>query len=309
MALTIAYVTARKECQVSWFFDSLAKQLRPEHEIEILVVDRYCETDEDRCDEMMGHAAGALMSRLDIPVQMVPPKPNVWNGKYRLTSQDWFAAASHRNTAICLCKTPHIAFVDDLSVLMPGWLDAAFTAVAGNYVGCGAYRKVRNLVVKDGAVVSYEQGTDDDRLSLVTQDVSPCTGGWLYGCSLVAPLEDLLEVGGFPEYCDGLGSEDYCLGIALSNAGKHLKYDRRLMTLESEELHFVEPAMKRTDKGVSPNDKSHAALRIAQGSRYFPNYYEGGIRALRDHVLGGGEFPTAQVPDRDWFDGQLIAEM
>jgi hypothetical protein len=218
-----------------------------------------------------------------------------------------------RNTALCMCRTSHICYVDDLSVLMPGWWEAANEAVGGGYIGCGAYHKARNLVVKNGLVESSDLPVGDsgvdDRLKRVTKDVSECDGGWLYGCSFVAPLEDLLEVGGLPEYCDGLGSEDYCLGIALRNAGKHLKLDRRMMTMESEELHFTEPPMKRTDKGVSPNDKSHAALRIAQGSKYFPNYYEGGIRALREHVLAGNPFPICQIPTTDWYDNQPLSEM
>jgi hypothetical protein len=67
--------------------------------------------------------------------------------------------------------------------------------------------------------------------------------------------------------------------------------------------------MKKTDKGVSPNDKSHAALNIANGTKYFENYYEGGIRKMREEVLSGKPFPIVQIPDRDWYDGQLLSEM
>jgi hypothetical protein len=320
MSLTIAYISARRNNRIEWFFDSLAKQVKKLQE-HVIVVDHF-ENEFGRSEEIFHKFAKSFTVPLhieheekgNVPSKFfthVEPKPNVWSGDHRLTKENWFSVASSRNSAICLCRTSHIAFVDDLSVLCPGWWQAAQEAVAGSYIGLGAYRKVNNLLVENGEIIEFT-ATDagiDDRLKRVDKDVSECDGGWLYGCSFVAPLEDLLEVGGFPEFCDSLGGEDYCLGIALRNAGKHLKFDRRMMTLESEELHFVEPAMKRTDKGVSPNDKSHAALRIAQGSVYYPNYYEGGIRALRDHVLAGNPFPIVQIPTHDWFDGQPISEM
>ncbi len=310
-SLTLAYVTSRRDPKIEWFFDSLAKQLR-KRELRIIVVDHFAEEAGRAKSIMETFSRSFAMLPEPLPkIQITYPKPNVWNGPHRLTKEDWFAMASARNTALCLCETSHICYVDDLSVLMPGWLDAVYEAVAGNYVGCGAYKKVKSLVVKDGVPVGYVETPEgiDDRLRRVTDDVSPCTGGWLYGCSCVFPVEDLLEVGGWPEFMDGLGAEDYTLGIALTNAGKHLKYDRRMLTLESEELHFVDPPMKKTDKGVSPNDKSHSALAIAKQSKYFANYYEGGIRALREHVLAGNPFPVIQQPQHDWFDSQPISEM
>lgn len=309
LMLTICYITARRDNRIEWFFQSLARQATLA--TRVLVVDHFAD-EPGRKDETFEKFFRAFGEDSECWMKHVSPKPNVWNGPHRLTKDEWFAAASMRNTAICLCQTRYIAFVDDLSVLMPGWFNAVHEAVHDGYVGLGAYKKVQDLTVgADGVRFRETESGMDDRLRRVSQDVSPCDGGWLYGCSLVAPLEDLLEVGGFPEICDGLGSEDYCLGIALRNAGKHLKFDRRMLTLESEELHFVEKPFKRTDKGVSPNDKSHAALRIAQASTYFPNYFpEGGIRRMRDDVLLDGEpFPITQVPDRDWFDGQLLSEM
>lgn len=317
--LTICYVSSRRDNRIEWFFDSLAKQVVLQ--AHLIVIDRFAE-EPGRKDEIFNKFATAFTVPLyveheekgNVPAKFfthAEPKPTVWQGPHRLTKEDWFATANARNTALCLCRTSHIAFVDDLSVLMPGWWTSAQEAVAGNYIGCGAYKKVKNLVVKDGEPIGYVETSEgiDDRLRRVSEDVSPCTGGWLYGCSCVFPVEDLLEVGGWPEICDSLGSEDCCLGIALANAGKRLKFDRRMLTLESDELHFVEPPMKRTDKGVSPNDKSHAVLEIAKQSTYFPNYYEGGIRALRDYVLAGNPCPITQIPTCDWYDNQPISEM
>lgn len=306
MNLTVCYITGRKEPKIEWFRDSLDKQLDETNEdCDVIIIDRFCAQRHNQWNLGFHY----------------PPKPNVWQGEYRLAKEDWWAMSNARNTALCQCVTHSIAYVDDLSVLMPGWLNAVKEACEGNYVACGAYRKVKNLVVENGEVKSYEPYSDDCRLSLAPDELGPCTGDWLYGCSCCFPTEALLSVGGWPEYCDGLGSEDYCLGICLGNAGFHLKYDKRMMTYESEELHNytadptgddrirISGGLKRMDKGVSPNDKSHAALRIARQSKYFPNYYEGGIRALRQFVLAGNPFPVIQEPQHDWFDNQPIREM
>lgn len=308
MNLTIAYVTGRRDPKIEWFFDSLKVQLRDGDRVDVIVISLFP-------NEI--NLANYYLSRYINETQVREPKPNVWQGEHRLTSQDWWAMSNARNTALCLCKTDYIAYVDDLSVLMPGWLDAVKEAMVGNYIAAGAYRKVKKLVVENGEVKSYEPYSEDSRYNLAPDVIGPCTGDWLYGCSCLFPVESLLTVGGWPEICDGLGSEDYCLGIALSNAGFHLKYDKRMMTYEDEDLHNsiqegntrTSGGLKRTDKGVSPHDKSHAVLGIAKGSTYYPNYYPGGMRALREFTLAGNPFPVIQQPQHDWFDGQSISEM
>jgi hypothetical protein len=296
-SLTIAYVTGRKEPKFLWFYLSLQKQLGKGEQPQIIFVSRD--------PTLKNHT-----SNLNDHILAVPPKPNVWQGEHRLTKQDWWAMSNARNTALCLCRTDYIAYVDDLSVLMPGWLDAVKEAMTGNYIACGAYKKVKNLKVENGEVISYDEFPEgvDHRLALTNQDVTGCTPGWLFGCSCLFHTEALLQVGGWPEYVDGLGAEDYILGFALKNNGYDLRYCKKMMTLESEELHHTDQ-IKKTDKGISPNDKSNAALRIAQQTKYFDNYYEGGMRALRDYVLAGNPFPIVRIPDRDWYDQQLLSEM
>ena len=123
------------------------------------------------------------------------------------------------------------------------------------------------------------------------------------------PVEALLTVNGWPEICDGLGSEDYCLGMALENNGFPLVYDRRMLTLESEEAHFEEPPLRKDDwhfEGGKPvrggnggNDKSHAVLNIALQSKRFENYND--FRALRAAILNGEDFTVMQIPEHDWY--------
>lgn len=293
--LTIAYMTMRKEPKIEWFYDSLLNQVSSGDVGRVVVVDFWAD-----------------QISVDGYIWTTPPKPNVWQGPHRLTKEDYFAAANARNTALCLAPDGWIAFVDDLSVLMPGWLSHVKEAMNGNAIVGGAYKKVNKLVVENGIAVFYEEipsGVDSRWGMGRSNRVVKMEGGQLYGCSFVAPVEALLTINGFPEYCDGLGFEDSLTGIVLENAGFQLRYDRRMLTLESIEGHFGDH-LKRIDKGQSPNDKSHAALALARRSNRFENYFgPGGIREVRAKVLAGEPFPIQNVPEHDWFDGQPLREM
>jgi hypothetical protein len=309
MKLSIGYFTNRRTCMIEWFFDSLEREMKPYlDDVQIVVVDFYAD-EPGRKWEILSKTHGRFRDFWHVSV-----KPNVWQGPYRLTKEDRFAAANTRNTFICCAKHPWLAFVDDLSVLMPGWWSRVDAAMGGNYIGLGSYRKVKNLVVEKGEVKSCElfPGGVDSRLQkLPGPGQYPCDGGWMYGCSVTGPLEAFLTIGGFPEICDGLGSEDYVAGIALENNGFKLVYDTQMITYESEEHHHLEKPFKRSDKGISPNDKSHALLNMVRGGcKYFPNYFgEGGIRTLRDKILAGEPFPITQIPEHDWYDSEPIRNM
>lgn len=202
--------------------------------------------------------------------------------------------------------------VDDLSVLLPGWWEAVLRSVHGNYIVLGAYKKVKNLVVEKGVIKSHEEfpsGVDSRWIIGKDNEAVETPGQHMFGCSFAGPTQAFVSVGGFPELCDGMGSEDYIMGIALQNKGYVFKYDRRMLTYESEEAHFEDQPFKRVDKGVSPNDKSHAALRFVQnGMKYFDNYVEGGIPTLRDKILKGEVFPICQIPEHCWFSGESLKE-
>lgn len=216
-----------------------------------------------------------------------------------------------RNTAICLADDGYLAFVDDLSVPVPGWLNALKESVAANRAVCGAYQKVRSLVVSEGEVVSFteHQAGMDARPGRTDASV-PCPGGHFYGCSCGAPLEAFLQPGGYPEICDGTGYEDCVMGQMITRNGWPMVYDKRMKTFESEELHHVGTPLRREDPGVSPNDKSHAILRILGGVREHPGYFgPSGIRGLRNRVRCGEPFPIMSHPDREWFTGRPLSEL
>ncbi len=322
--LTIAYFTSRKQPRIGWFFDSLHRETGGEYrDIRVVVVDRWSadrgwgwRVSDDY--EMLGPTADVRIDAGGGTVIHTCPKPGVWQGEHRRTKVDWFAASNARNTALCLAPDGWIAYVDDLSVLMPGWLKAVREAMAGpeTMITCGAYRKVGDLQVDpSGNVIKYDDrpsghdsrwkhGKDDRPVS--------CAAAWMFGCSLVAPVEAFLRVNGWPEaLCDGLSFEDVICGVMLSKHGYTFQYDRRMLTLEDDDLHGQLPVMKRSDYGVSPNDKSHAVLSIAEtGDGWHPNYFgEEGIRGLRARILAGEPFPICRIPEHEFYTKTRLEDL
>jgi glycosyltransferase involved in cell wall biosynthesis len=326
--LTICYMTCRNDPKFEWFFDSLAKQSQNLGDISVVVIDFFSE---NRTKETLNGKSALFFGS-----EWTNPKPSVWQGEHRLTKENWFSASNARNTAICHSPDGWIAFVDDLSVLMPGWLNSIKQAMENDYIVFGAYRKVKKLVVENGEVKSWEpslneKGEDvgmDSRWRIGNDNEAvPIGGGSLFGCSLAGPVESFLQIGGFPEtLCDGTGSEDCVAGIMLENNGYKFKYDRRMLTLESEELHhysgwdesemdkkkIVSSSFRRCDWGISPFDKSHKIIELTRNLKWHCNDLGDGfpdIRTLRNHILAGGEFPIRYTPEHEWYSRTLLRDL
>lgn len=307
--LTISYLTARKNPQIEWFYDSLENQIIStgieRHSISLVIVDFYRNERELPLPKNIGR------------VHWISPKPSVWNGPHRLTKENWFDAAGSRNTSICLAPDGWLAYVDDLSVLSPQWLSNVIASMKWNGVTLGAYRKVKSLVVENGLIKSFDEswtGGKDSRWSVGSDSGSvACNGDMLYGCSLLAPVEAFLSVGSWPEICSGLGMEDVAMGQAMENAGWPFMYNRNMFTYESEEHHGLEPAFRRESFEKHPHDKTdkaHAVLNMVKnGVKYFENYYEGGIRKMREEVLSGKPFPILNNPQHDWHTGVALKDL
>jgi hypothetical protein len=299
MNLTLAFITAREKPMLNWFFDSLGPQLKGEG-VKIIVVDRLAPYPFETVEHPLPH-------------RRVQVKPNIWQGPSRITKQEWWAASAARNTSICLCETEWIACVDDRCVLSPTWLEAVKAAMAGNYAVLGAYEKRINMVVNDGVIVTDGGGGsilsgEDHRLKQHSKlEPVRCPGQWLYGCNFALPLEWALTVNGFEEMLDGQGAEDTMFGIMLQNNGYPLKFDPRMKMTEDRTPSELGTGMRREDKGVSPNDKSHAAL--ARFGRLKRTEHPWDLREIRKTMLAGGQWPSVEAfPKNDWWDGTPISE-
>lgn len=300
MKLTIVFMTGRRDPKLEWMLDSLASQTRDGDEISLIVVDVHARELVDLLPDAHDHLAGCPGLQRVI---LVPPKPNAWQGAHRVTSRDWWATSNSRNTALALCTDDYVAFLDDRCHLGSKWLETVRLGhVHRNSVIVGSYDKI------EGA---DRHLSSDHRRGLFPEGKINCGGGWLYGCTFALPLSWALEVNGFEEGCDGLTGEDYIFGLMLGNAGRRIDFVPDLFVLQDRTPgnETCKGLYASRDKGVSPNDKSHAALaRFGTRAR---TEFTPDLALLRASIARGEPFP---VPDptaepRDWYDGQPIREM
>jgi hypothetical protein len=319
----IVYVTHRAEPRFDWFADALAVQLADDDDIVVTVVDGQYGP------ERAARFADAVAGRF--PLRHVPPKPTPFNGTHRLTRRQYHAVSSVRNTGIVYAERPYVAFVDDCAVLMPGWLEEVRAAAREGYVAVGAYEKRWDMVVENGLLVSsrsegtgmdsrWEQGADDRPV--------PISGAQLFGASFAAPRSLLVAIGGFDELCDSIGGEDWQLGVRLEWAGGLLCYSRRMLTIESEDLHRHAPPMWRIDPVAEPDVYRARLARFGVDERAFPDGPFDCSHMLLDVLYGlrqtraiGNHYELAELspdgladtvekfPRTHWFDGRALGDL
>lgn len=296
-SLTVCFVTARKEPKIEWFLRSLGNQISHWDSIKLAIVDYH-----------------AMQRSIPLPpfhelkikdIWWGEVKPNVWQGEHKITKKEWWATSAYRNTGLCLADTDYIAWVDDRSVLMPGWLRAVRDAMAGNYAVCGAYEKRTGMTVEDGFIKHGGIIIGEDPRRHMKKP-TPVPGNHWFGCTNACPVEWALQVNGYDESCDSLGLEDCIFGEMLERNGFPIKYDPRMKIVEDRSPEFYEAAVGRTDLGVSPNDKSHALLDRCRGKKQATHHWN--LREIRERVLRGEPFPIPTEPTHDWFTGKPLTE-
>lgn len=317
MNLSVVYITSRLNPELKWFSDSLFSQVTPRDNIQIVIVDFFAEA----CDQWrasdVSERKDMIYSAFRQPyfigrIKWVPPKPTVWAGPHRLTRLNWWAAASARNTGLCYARHDQIAFLDDRCVLMPRWLESVRRASKLGYAVCGPYEKrsgmtVENGVIRHGGIVTGEDGRLSHANELKAPNPFQCGGEWMFGCTFSLPTEWMLQVNGQDETCDGLSSEDSIFGLMVQNFGYQIFFDRGMEIVEDRTPGEIGIPMIRKDKGVSPNDKSHALLDMLKGRQRAMHPLD--LRVLRSETLRGMKFPIPTEPSKDWYDGQLLKDM
>ena len=229
--ISVVYATCRPEPRFEWFVDSLAMQLGGRESLEVIFVDKH------HSAERSAGLARIVRGRFDF--RHVPPKPSPYSGPHRLTTREYFSAASARNTGIVYARHPYVAFVDDLSVLIPGWWKEVRRAARLRYVVAGAYQKHHEMSVEGGVLVRSRSEPADVDSRWEIGEAGPLVaipGGQLFGSSLGVPRDVLLAVNGFDELCDTARGEDYQLGLRLDWAGNAIYYSRAMLTVESADL-------------------------------------------------------------------------
>lgn len=286
MRATVVFVTGRKEPRFDWVTADLIAQMHPSDEIQLIAIDALARSATDL-------GIDPHLSRFT-DVIVASPKPNIWQGKHRITQADWWAASNARNTGMVLCKNDYIIFIDDRCHLGPQWMEALRRAERKrNFVIAGSYEKH-----EDGRLVT------DHRRGLNPAGKRNCGGGWLYGCAFGMPLQWCLDVNGMEEGCDGLSYEDCIFGFMLENHGIRIDFEPKMFVSQERSIAHMNTYLR--SKGIPPNDKAEAALarfRKRKRTEFTPD-----LTAMRAAIARGESFP---IPDPtadylDWFDGRSI---
>ena len=181
--VSIVYVTHRRQPHFDWFAASLARQLNGD-ECEVICVDGLFST--ARGAEFEAAVAGRF------PFRHVPAKPSPYSGPQRLTRNEYHAPSSARNTGVVYARGAYLVFVDDSSVLMPGWWEEVKVAASLGQVVAGAYHFHWEMVVDGGVLVhgrvDPSRRTGDEPFGQDTrwqfgddEKVVPCPGDHVYG--------------------------------------------------------------------------------------------------------------------------------
>ncbi len=321
MSVTLCYSTARPSPELSWFFDSLKHNSHLEEIGQIIICDLYAEefagwSAEDARQSVIRacDAAGKFASI----TQVVPPKPNVWAGRYRLTPRNWWAKPDFLNTCICYARGSYLVFLDDRCALEPTFMDAVHEAAANNYCVAGVYSKQVGMVVRDGKIISLGKTMATDSRMEGETDLNrrrPCPGEWMFGCAFGVPLEYALRVNGVDESWSGVSMEDTHFGKMLENNGFPIYHDGRMKMVEDrtpfeQDPNCREHDMKRSSKEKHPhdhNDKTWTLKRKLWGNK--ASVHPWNMREIRESVLHGNAFPIPRTPTHDFFDSQPLSEM
>lgn len=318
----------RKNPQLQWAFDSLERQVRNKNiPVQFLLIDYWKEVREQDGFEKITPPDCFEFTHVE-------PLPSLVQGRHRITNHIWYAAANARNTAFVYCKYNNVAFIDDLSVIGDRWLDGVVDSIRGNYIALGAYRKVYNMKVENGVLIASEDRGDgqDSRWSMCGENQRiRVAGNNFFGCSSCMPLEAALKVNGFDLLTDTIRYEDTVMGVRLEKAGYKFFYDKRMLSIESNDHPQRDFEVRSIDEmlgearyyevmkelGIKnsryPKDANKDCSHIIVDAAYarvqpFWNFFS--LKDLREKHLRGETIELSDMNYKDyfWFSKKPLAE-
>jgi hypothetical protein len=234
--ISFVYITCRKDPKLEWFINALYNQIVENNfditKIQIVIVDYELQYDKDNSRRDM--IKNILNDRFDFI--HIPPKPSNIQGIYKVTKINYHACSIPRNTGICYVKYDYVVFVDDLSIFEEGSFAEIVKCCTLKIVVAFAYKKVYELSVVDGKIVSKTEhpGGIDSRWNGGDR-FRQIGGSQMYGYS-ASPLSVILQVNGYDEICNTMGGEDYQYGMRVEKLNIPIYYNRNVVFYESEEL-------------------------------------------------------------------------
>lgn len=300
MRLTIAFITARAEPILPALIDGIAAQKVPGDEISLIVVDA------------LGRSFGGLgvdmVDAISIfrAARVMQPKPNIWQGPYRIAPRNYFANANARNTALVFCEDSYIAFLDDRTTIGPQWLEVVRRGERERAsVLCGPVDKH----LSGQTAAAWGPISHDSRKKQAPTGRINCGGAWCFGANFALPLEWALEVNGCEEGCDPVGCEDYIFGSMLENVGHRVDFVIAMGVEQDRKGSVHVEDFPRIGKGAPGfHDKSQTLTRRYRDLKRTIDTPS--LRDLRALVAVGAPLP---IPDptydyRDWFDQELVRD-
>jgi hypothetical protein len=292
--ITIAYISARLDPRFDLFADSLAPQLKPTDQV--VFVDQFVEFNPNRVSEYRELVDGRF------EMLHIAPKPSIWRGRSRKTRRAFADTSGTRNTAIIVAKNDYIVFIDDLSAVHPGWREYHQKAADNNWIFAGSYQSARNVkVLLDGTIHYNRLGGPDGRIKhQPTNDSIPIPGSWLFGSNAGIPMECLLKVNGYDEFCARRGVEDCQLGARLAHAGfaDRMFYNKNCMVTEDQWYHHA--AANSTYLGLTYQEYPLRRYKTddEEDAKHGYNIYETMGRIEKEQLYDvGGYLPLANHCD------------
>jgi glycosyltransferase involved in cell wall biosynthesis len=313
--ITVCITTLRKQPRFKECADSLFNALKPQMEWELLVVDGILWYEKNRREELADAVAGRF------PYRHIEPKPSLWQGPHRLTSNDRWDACGARNTGFIAAKYPYVVFLDDSMEVDIGWFFQILKAYQQNLTHAGTY------VSLDSNREPVKGGEDHRKIQCPDEQI--VFGGWLYGMNMSVPLNAALAVDGYDEVYSGAGGvEDNDFGVRLHRYGcktlwlpdsivyqlmDHHEPVCGLAGGDSKTVGFkelVKPKERKLKNGMVrfANEFLTEKLLTEDTERYLP-LKKRNIAELRKLYWEGKPLPIPTWPKFDWRDGQSLKDM